>query len=131
MRALAVCVLIVAGACHPSPEAEQVGVCTVLCRCESPLPAIQQQCVTACVSGNVVVGPGGQPDAGFVFIDAGFEQVDAGFAQVNADIARRPESLTVTDDCADCIYEHEAASCTSLIATCANVCQMQQPLPED
>jgi hypothetical protein len=50
MRSLAFGALITAWlvGCHPTQESDTDGVCTVVCRCFSPLPGEQQQCVAEC-----------------------------------------------------------------------------------
>ena len=113
MRALLVGLLLAAGACHESAESDTDAACTILCRCESPLAGIQQQCIATCENGGETTTPGA--DAGVVFTEDGgvVFPVDAGTGKVDV--------ITLPDGCAECVFEHEA-TCSTLIASCNSVC---------
>jgi hypothetical protein len=49
MRGLVGLFIFVLG-CHAQPGEETQDVCTVICRCQTPLPGEQAMCVDACVS---------------------------------------------------------------------------------
>ncbi len=123
MRGLALGLLIATSACHPTTQSEIENICTIVCRCETPLPGEQQQCVQQCESPQVT----NFVDAEIALPDA-FVQPQPTEPAAPPQVVRPPVTGTISDQCVDCVYEHET-SCSSLIANCNALCNMN-PEPE-